>query len=229
MVWAAKVDALEASYGWSITSATSHTLTLNYKRTLHLFFIPSSFLPNDSNDSAAGSENAPISLTYIGDAQEYHPQPLTTEKRFFLQIIRAQLQCLQQSQTKAKDLLAFVGRSWDTACSIAEEARALGVGYITEPTIMADEVMAAQSMILLQAMRTKVEVAFEVRVRSGEGVSGLGVSVKAQARVVYGETLNEKKMSEFLESKIKGVKGYGIWLHATRELEQRLIARGKKQ
>ena len=177
---------------------------------------------------ASASENAPISLSYIADANEHHPQSLSTEKRFFLQIIRAQLQCLQQSHTKTKDLLAFVGRNWKTACSIAEEAVALGVSYITEPTILADEVMAVRSIILLRAMRTKVEVAFEVKVRSGEGANGLSVSVKSKARVCYGETLNEKKMSEFLESKVKGAKGYGIWARAIKELEERLIARGRK-
>lgn len=156
-----------------------------------------------------------------------------TEKRFFLQIMRAQLQCLQQSQTKVKDLLAFVSSSWEIASTIAEQARLLGVSYITEPTITSDEVMAIRSFILLNTMRTKVEVVFEVRVRSGDGVASLGVGVKSSAKVLYGEGLKEKKMGEFLESKIagkgKGAKERGIWAKAVRELEERLVARGKKQ
>lgn len=201
---------------------------MTYNRTLQLFFTPSFFTPSGSQSDAISRENAPISLTYIADAHEYHPQPLTTEKRFFLQIVRAQLQCLQQPQTKVKDLLSFVRNSWETACTITNEAKTLGVSYITEPTITSDEVMAIHSTILLRAIRTKVEVVFEVRVRSGEGVFDLGVTVKSGAKVVYGEDLKEKKMTEFLESKIKGVKGHGVWAQAVGELEQRLLARGRK-
>ena len=226
----ANVDSLEATHGWTITSAADATLTMTYDRTLQLFFTPSSFRTNREDEKlvTSASENAPISLTYIADAHPYHPLPLTTEKRFFLQIVRAQLQCLQQSQTTIKDLLTFVSSSWKTASGIAEEARILGVSYITEPTITSDEVMAVRSSVLLQAMRTKVEVGFEVKVRSGDGVAALATTIKASARVCYGEALKEKKMAEFLESKIKGVKDRGVWVKAVRELEERLIARGKK-
>ena len=93
---------------------------------------------------------------------------------------------------------------------------------------MSDEAMVVRASILLRAMRTKVEVGFEVRVRSGEGAAPLGINVKSSARVCYGEGLKEKKMMEFLESKIKGVDGKGVWARAVRELEDRLIARGKK-
>lgn len=202
---------------------------MTYDRALQLFFTPSSFL---SNKSAGKTENSPISLTYVADAHEYHPQPLATEKRFFLQIMRAQLQCLQQPQIKVKDLLAFISNSWEVASTIAEQARVLGVSYITEPTITSDEVMAIRSIILLQAMKTKVEIVFEVKVRSGDGVASLNVGVKPSAKVCYGEGLKEKAMGDFLESKItgkgKGTKGRGVWAKAVRELEERLVARGKK-
>ena len=146
--------------------------------------------------------------------------------------MRAQLQCLQQSQTKVKDLLAFVSSSWEIASTIAEQARVLGVSYITEPTITSDEIIAIRSFILLNAMRTKVEIVFEVKVRSGDGVASLNLGVKASAKVCYGEGLKEKAMGDFLDSKIagkgKGVKGKGVWAKAVKELEERLVARGKK-
>lgn len=226
----ANVNALEEAHGWTIISAAESTLTMTYNRTLRLFFKPASFISNGT--SVAESDNSPISLTYIADTHQYHSQPLTTEKRFFLQIMRAQLQCLQQSGTKVKDLLAFVSNGWESASAIAEEARVLSVSYITESTITSDEVMAVRATILLSAMRTKAEVAFEVKVRSGDGISPLGVGVKSCAKVCYGEGLKEKKMGEFLESKItgkgKGGKQKGIWAKAVGELEERLLARGKK-
>ena len=221
---------------------------MTYKRTLQLFFTPKAFLPKGPETNTGAGENAPISLTYIADARENRPQPLTTEKRFFLQIIRAHLQCLQQSSTKVKDLLHFVSESWQSACNVADEARILGVSYITEATITSDEAMAIRSVILLTPMRTKVEVGFDIRVRTGSGagrgedsvVDTLTVGVQATARVVYGENLKEKKMGEFLESKIKGSasitnttveggqSGRGAWAEAVRELEERCLARGKK-
>ena len=76
-------------------------------------------------------------------------------------------------------------------------------------------------------MRTKEVVGFDVKVRSGKGVDALSMGVKAEAKVVYGESLKEKKMAEFLESKIKGVTGRGVWALAVKELEERCLARGK--
>ena len=225
IILAANVNALEEASGWTITSVAESALTMTYNRTLQLFFTPASFALKD--DSLTKRENSPISLTYIADTHEYHPQPLT-EKRFFLQIMRAQLQCLQQSQTSVKDLLTFVSTSWEAASTIIEEARILGVSYIIEPIITSDEAMAISSYILLRAMRTKVEVIFEVKVRSGEGVAALGVGVKANAKVCYGENLKEKNMADFLESKVKGVEGPGVWVTAVGELEEKLIARGKR-
>ncbi|CAD6589673.1 MAG: hypothetical protein ASARMPRED_004164 [Alectoria sarmentosa] len=225
----ANVTALEDAHGWTIISAAESAITMTFNRTLQLFFTPASF---KSNNSSAESENSSISLTYIADAHEYHSLPLTTEKRFFLQIMRAQLQCLQQSRTKVKDLLTFVSTGWEFASTIAEQARVLGVSYITDPTITSDEVMAIRSLILLSAMKTKVEVVFEVKVRSGDGVASLAVGVKSTAKVCYGEGLKEKKMGDFLESKIarkgKGGKERGVWAKAVGELEERLVARGKK-
>ena len=97
---------------------------------------------------------------------------------------------------------------------------------------MSDEVMAVRSFILLNAMKTKVEIVFEVKVRSGDGVASLNVGVKSNAKVCYGEELKEKAMGEFLESKItrkgKRTKGRGVWAKAMRDLEERLVARGKK-
>ncbi|KAI4138676.1 MAG: hypothetical protein L6R39_006668, partial [Caloplaca ligustica] len=166
------VTALEESSGWKIVSAASSALTMTYKDTLQLYFTPSSFIIPGSSTSAL-AENSPISLTYIADSHEYHPRPLTTEKRFFLQIIRAQLQCLEQSQVLTSDLLNFITRCWEAALTIAEEVRSLGTGYITEATILSDEVLAVKAMVLLQQMQTKLEVTFQVQARGGEGEGGI--------------------------------------------------------
>jgi len=219
---------LEEAHGWTITSATGTGLIVVFEHTLQLSFSPLSFLPNGAHSEAAAGENAPISLTYIADAHEHRPQALTTERRFFLQIIRAQLQCLHQSQIKIKDLLAFVSGSWQTACSIVEEVRILGLSYITEPTIIADEIMSVRSTILLRAMQTKVHVDFEVKVRSVDSVAGLRILVKPTAEACYGQNLKQKNMGDFLETQVRSGKERGVWSTAVEELEKLLIARGKK-
>ncbi|KAL8837034.1 MAG: hypothetical protein Q9170_002688, partial [Blastenia crenularia] len=195
------VAALDASSGWKIVSAAGSALTMTYKDALQLYFTPSSFMTPVSSASVL-AENSPISLTYIADSHEYHLRPLTTEKRFFLQIIRAQLQCLQQSQVVTSDLLSFISRNWETAVAIAEEIRSLGTQYITEATIVSDEVMAVKAVLLLQHVQTKLEVSFEVQARGGEGddvKEGLEVAVSSKVKVVYGEELKEGRMADWVD------------------------------
>lgn len=186
---------------------------------------------------ASNVEDSPISLTYIGDAQEYKSQPLSTEKRFFLQIMRASLQCLPQATTKIMDLLKFVSRSWETACLISEEIRILGISYITEVTILLDEVMAIKSVLLLRDMKTKVHVGFEVKVQSVENAIEIEVNIQPTAKVIYGKELKEKNMTDFLQQKIDDDKnnndklengGVGVWARAVLDLQERLIARRRK-
>lgn len=229
----ARVRALQKTHHWSIASASGTSLTMTYKRTLQLYFSPESFMRNKAvTMSKTSAEESPISLTYIGDAREYKPQPLSTEKRFFLQIMRAHLQCLPQGATKLKDLLQFVSCNWETACLIEEESRILGISHITDATILLDEVMAIKAVVLLRPLKTKVHVAFEVRVQSDEKAVELDVSVRPTATVFYGEEFKEKKMAEFLEQKINTRDqtgfGVGIWARAVLELQQRLAARERK-
>ena len=230
----ARVQALEKTYDWTITSASGTSLTMTYKRTLQLYFTPESFMRNKAvATSASNTKHSPVSLTYVGDAQGYDPQPLSTEKRFFLQIMRAHLQCLPQAKTKLKDLLKFVSYNWETACRIDEESRILGISHITEATILLDEVMGIKAVILLRPTQTKIHVEFEVHVHSDEKAIELAVSVRPTAKVFYGEDYKEKKMAEFLEEKISireqpDISAGGSWARAVLELQERLIARGRK-
>ncbi|KAI9879596.1 MAG: hypothetical protein M1830_008046 [Pleopsidium flavum] len=229
------VDSLEKAHGWTIMAASGTSLTMTYHRTLQLFFDVASFLPNSQSMPTvpAKTERSPISLTYIADNHEYRPQPLTTEKRFFLQIMRAQLQCMPQNLTKVKDLLSFVSKSWQVAEAVAEESRVLNLSQITTATILSDDVLALKSVLLLSGLKTKVESTFEISTQSS--FSGIQAVVKPSARVLYGENYNEEKMGEFLATKVSGhVTGKedeerGSWGLKVRELGEKLIARGKKQ
>ncbi len=233
----ANVDALEKSHGWTITAASGTTLTMTYRESLQLSFSAASFLPNNQSHSPTNPENAPISLTYIADTHEYHPVPLSTEKRFFLQFMRAHLQCLPQNLTKVKELLSFVSESWIVAEAVAEEIRVLRLGYITTPAIVTDELMAVNAVLLLPGLesKTKIEISFEVGVKCEDVSEGVQAGVKVSAKVVYGEKLNESKMGEFLAGRVGGMivgkedGGRRKWLAGVQELAARLRARGKGQ
>ena len=138
--------------------------------------------------------------------------------------MRARLQCLLQPLTPIKDVLTFVSSTWEHANRISDEVQASNITYITIPEIQSDDVLAVKACVLLREMKTKVEVAFEVNV-DAEGLE-MAVDLKTRAKVIYGEALNETKMGDFLGQKI--VKEKLGWAKALRELEGRLIARGKK-
>ncbi|KAL8866945.1 MAG: hypothetical protein Q9174_005979 [Haloplaca sp. 1 TL-2023] len=224
----ANVKALEDAYGWKIVSAAGSSLTMMYKDTLQLYFSPSSFLTPGSSSAPSNPDNAAISLTYIADAHEFHPKPLTTEKRFFLQIIRAQLQCLRQADIMTSDLLNFITRNWEAALVIAEEVRSLNTQYITEASITSDEVMTTNATLLVKHLRTKLEVAFEVQARGSDGdngMEGLDIAVRSKVKVVYGEDLKEDKMASWMDERLKAQES---WVGAVGKLDEKLKGRGKK-
>lgn len=220
----AKVNALETTHGWSITSASSTSITMTHLSDLELYFQPQCFA------TTTPTPNGSISLAYIGDAAQSHPRPLTTSKRFFLQLIRAQLHCLPQSQTPIPQVLALVKNGWATALAVAEGVRWLEHSYITEEHILSDERMGVRADMLLPALQTKVRVHFEIDVKLGN--EGVDTQVGVKAEVVYGEKYGEEKMGAFLRDFCGGVvKSEGemvVWADGMRDLGGRLKRTGRK-
>ena len=219
-----KVTALEQEHGWSITSADSSTITLTLLNDLELYFQPSAFATGKETTSGR------ISLTYVGDTAAPHPRPLTTSKRFFLQLIRAHLHCIPQSQTKISELLALVKNGWAVATAIAEGVRWLEHTHITEESIVSDERMEVSSYMQLHTLQTKVKVTFEVA--ASFGANGVETRVVPRARVVYGEKYKEDRMADFLSqyvgTEVKREDEMRAWADSVLDLAERLKARGKK-
>ena len=225
----ASVSALESQTGWKIDSAAGTKLTMIYRSTLSLFFDTAAFA---NSASAAKSGNQPISLTYIGNSDDLRPQhqrPLTTEKRFFLQLLRAQLQCLEQRDTRIKTLLEFVSKGWDVATSVSESIRGLRLEHPVAVAILSDERLGVMADVLLPKVQTKVRVTFEIGAGievSEEGAMDVQTSVGVSGKVVYGEAYNEKNMEGFLGRRCGGL-GEG-WVEGVRELRVKLVATGRK-
>ncbi|KAF2738454.1 Spc7-domain-containing protein [Polyplosphaeria fusca] len=219
-----KVMALEQAYGWTITSATSTTITMTHESDLELFFTPSAFA------TGANTPNASISLTYVGDSATPHPRPLTTSKRFFLQLMRAHVHCIPQSQTRISQLLSVVKKSWTSALAVAEGVRWLQHTHVTDECILSDERMAISSSVLLACLQTKIRATFEIGVCMGE--DGVEAQVDIEASLVYGEKYNADKMGAFLRdfcgAQLRSGEEMGVWADAVADLVGRLVATGRK-
>lgn len=191
---------------------------------LELYFQPSAFM------TGGNTPNQSISLAYVGDSAMPRPRPLTTSKRFFLQLIRAYLHCIPQSQTRIADLLTIVKNGWAAALAVAEGVRWLDTNYITEEFILSDEQMGISTNMLLPTLQTKIKVTFEVGVSLGS--EGVQTDVGARAEVIYGEKYGEEKMGAFLRdfcgSEIRDVDEMAIWADGMLDLAARLRKTGRK-
>jgi len=221
---AAKVASLEQAYGWSITSASSNGITMTHLNDLELYFQPSAFM------TGGNTPNQSISLAYIGDSATPHPRSLTTSKRFFLQLIRAHLHCIPQSQTRIVDLLTVVKNGWATALAVVDGVRWLEHNYITDEFILSDERIGISANMLLPTLQTKVKVTFEVGVSlSSDGVQ---TDVIPRAEVVYGEKYGEEKMGAFLRdfsgNEVRKIDDMAVWADGMLDLAARLKKTGRK-
>ena len=88
---------------------------------------------------------------------------------------------------------------------------------------MSDERLSIASLILLPKTKTKVRISFDILAAIGEGLA-LSESVEVDVRVVYGETLNEKKLKEVLQGTVSG--GVDGWESAVREVKAMLLSKG---
>jgi kinetochore protein Spc7/SPC105 len=200
---------------------------MTYHRDIELVFDASSFKPNNSNASPIQPLSSRIDLWYVAANRELNPMPLTTEKDFFLQNIREYCRCLPQSRTTVKELLDSVSASWTKALEIIKNIRSLNCVCPTEVSKTSDSSILVQSTLLLLPLTSKVELQFNVIANSTQ--TGLDIKLRPQCTVVYGERFNEPKMAEFLENRTSG-KGEDqlSWADIVRELEEKLIARGRK-
>ncbi|KAJ4362170.1 hypothetical protein N0V95_001518 [Ascochyta clinopodiicola] len=220
----AKVAALETAHGWSITSASSTSITMTHLSDLELYFQPQCF------STGSSTPNGSISLAYIGDSAQPRPRPLTTSKRFFLQLIRAQLHCIPQGQTSISAVLALVKNGWSTALAVAEGVRWLEHSYVTEESILSDERMGVQADMLLPGLQTKVRVSFEIGVELS--ATGAATDVGVKADVVYGEKYGEEKMGAFLRdfcgAVVRPERDMTVWADGLLDLALRLKKTGRK-
>ena len=198
---------------------------------------PRNFAPH----ADPASSNRPISLSLVDapSADSDSDAATATARRFFLQLLRARLLAIPQSRTSLRSVLDVVAAGQALLSAVTRQIQDLQNGcFPTSAAIVDDTQMEVVARMVLKATRTVVEVRFRVHADStaagsnvesrndNEATSGVQARVVTTAKVIYGEELKEGRMGEFLAERTGGeVKG---WADAARELEQRLIARGKR-
>ena len=217
---AVRVDAVEKEHGWAVTGLSGTTLSMAYRREIELVFDIASFQPHQPNSR--------IDLWYIADGREHNPVPKSAEKEFFLHCIRDHIRSLPQSQTKLPVLLDVVRAGWEKARLVSSHVNRVNTTFPTTVTKTSDSSIAMTSSLLLVPLETRVEVTIHLHCRSSP--AGIDVGLSAEGNVVYGEHFNVGKIGEFLGTRIGdrvAAKGED-WSDVVVELQQRLIARGKK-
>ncbi|RMZ82902.1 hypothetical protein DV737_g1939, partial [Chaetothyriales sp. CBS 132003] len=201
-----KVNTIEQETGWRLSAAEEEedendngfgvALTLTFRNQLRLFFYPSVYQVRPDGDKrrrsgrhsrSVSGPNAPISLTCSPDEDEDQAQrELSTEKRFFLQLIRSQLQAfsmMPKGSVSAKTLLDAISGGWSMAEKVEREIRLLSKAGITTTSILSDERLGVKIMLLHGSDRSRIDIEFGLLVTLlNDG--GISASVSASANVV---------------------------------------------
>jgi kinetochore protein Spc7/SPC105 len=223
---AAKVDDFEKQHGWSITGVSKSQISMTYRKEIELVFDASSFKPNGSDAAPLQPVNSRIDLWYVAANRELNPMPLTVEKDFFLQNIREYCRCLPQAETTVKELLDAVSASWTRAMGVANDIKSLTRNCPTEVTKTSDSSILVRSSLLLASLATKVDIQFNIHALSNQ--KGLAMKLVPVCTVAYGERFNEPKMAEFLSKRTTDNEERKSWADIVMELEEKLLARGRK-
>lgn len=189
---------------------------MTYKSQLELFFHPNAFAAPDETSHPA--VNAPIGLSHTMDHN------LPTTYRFFLLLLSAYLQTIVQATTNISDVLALVSSTWNCASQIGEIVRLLAIEGVVKATIVNDECLSIESLLLLPLVQTKVSATFNISIDLDTGECNPATEV--HVRVVYGQAYNEKNMTESLNKSVDT--GLQSWPFAIQKLRTKLVETGPK-
>lgn len=252
LVLKTKVEQIENESGWRLISAEEEVdepndfgtaLTMMYKNELSLFMYPQVYQATPSTarrrsgrrSASSSGPSAPISLTFApaveGEGELPVPE-LSTEKRFFLQLIRSQLHAfsmMPKGSISTKSLLSTVSQGWDLATRISQELRLLNMVGITTASILGDEKLGVKVMLILPK-RGRVDIEFVVAVTTltdGNIIAATNVTATA----LYGDATNSltgsktRKVHQALSKEIESRHlGDGAWVNAVHGFEAWMAA-----
>jgi Spc7 kinetochore protein/Knl1 RWD C-terminal domain len=243
-----RVESIEKKSGWSLVTAEHKVgangvdygpaATMQYRNELRLFFYPAAFheCKRQSNGqrgafSAAcdAGPSPPISLTYAPIDEDATPlSEITTEQRFFLQLLQGQLHTLAASPRGAAScttLVTLISQGWDLASKLAEEIRRLNFMGVTFVKIVSDEKLKAQCLLCFHPERCRLDVEVTLTVNpTSDGTISTSLEVEAIPKWGFIDSLlasggKASKVREALnkQSNSKSIGG-GAWADAVRAL-----------
>ena len=236
-----RIKHLEKESGWCLVSAEQDpedsdelgpAVTMLYKDVLRLFFYPAAFQERQARrrstrrSKSTSGPTAPVSLTFNTTGGQ--PQQLSTEQRFFLQLIQSQVQSysmMPRGSVSSQTLLQAVASGWDTAARVSEEIRLLNIAGIPNVSIQGDERLGAELKLMLPG-QGRVDLAFELHATID--VDGMMVtSSSASATAIYDNIQNimtpakTRKVGTALGKEIEARElGSGSWHNAVLAFEQ---------
>ena len=249
-----RVKVIERKTGWVLLTAEHEVeegdvdfgpaLTMRYSNALRLFFHPAPFQQDSQMPSGRrrtrrsesdSGPSAPISLIYSPPEDDSMSADLTTQQRFFLQFMQSHLHALAvcpKGSVSPRTLMTVVSEGWDLAIKVSEEIRLLEIVGITNVSILSDEKLGANCMLMLPD-RCRVDVHFTLGIMAtSEGSMSPSVTVAAMPK--YGsiatlltgaraskvcEALNKQATSRSLGEGawVTAVRGFGDWVHAQKK------------
>lgn len=245
-----RVAKLEQDSGWKLLTAEEDpeqpndlgiALTMRYNDQLRLFFHPAAFqVRSDAprrrsgrNSRSVSGPHAPISLTYSPDEDdESQPKELSTELRFFLQLIQSQLHSftmMPKGTVTSQSLLKIVSRGWNLAQEVMQEIKQLNSSGIVHVSIQGDDKLSSKIM-LMQSDRSRVDIEFMLTVLAlNDG--DFSTSTTVTASPVYGsvrslmDASKTRKIQHALGKEVESKDlGRGSWISAIGGFEEWLRA-----
>ena len=244
-----RVKHLEKESGWRLLSAEEDpedadelgaAVTILYKDVLRLFFYPAAFQERQTRrrstrrSKSTSGPTAPVSLNLNVKGEQ--PQHLSTEQRFFLQLIQSQVQSysmMPRGSVSSQTLLQAAASGWDMAAKVSEEIRLLNIAGIPNVSIQSDERLGAELKLMLPG-QGRVDLAFELHATID--VDGTMVtSSSASAAPLYGNiqsimtTAKTRKVATALGKEIEAREiGSGSWHNAVLAFEQWVKVQSQK-
>jgi Spc7 kinetochore protein/Knl1 RWD C-terminal domain len=245
----AKVDEIEKQTGWIVVSAEEDmdnpnefgvALTLVFQNQLRLFFYPTVYQVQSNGgrrrsgrrSRSVSGPSAPISLAYspVDKGDEWVPTSteLPTEKRFFLQLIRSQLQAfsmMPRGSVSPHSLLSTISNTWQLANSVSQEIRLLNLAAgITTASILSDDRLSVTTKLIRAQSRVDVEFTLPVNILNDGNVNS---STVVTANGVYGESASHltgnkhRKVQSALTKEVEAsTLGGNAWIGAIHAFER---------
>ena len=232
-----RVTSLQTQTGWTITSASNTDgIVMLYKNELEVKFTSSSFLQKNGVAPLEQENQKPIAIRVMDCPVGQATKSSEATKAVFLDTMLKRFEMSDTSKISVRTFLYALAKGWDLALSTCAEIANAELTYPLAASASSDRTsIEVSASMLVQQLTTNLNITFTISPTLSENFEW-DVTTLIRAKVLYGEKLDEAKMGDFLKEKTDGCimdmddkEGTTcFWGNALRDLEGRLVARGRK-